>query len=135
MTSKLRPYLCGPIAGCSDSEAKDWRSAFLKEFPKALDPMRRDYRAPGRALHCMREIVELDKRDIRACDCLLVRWNADKPSIGTTMEIIYAWTLGIPVVLWINGNVDMSPWLVYHSTILVHTFVDAIDAVERCGKK
>jgi len=134
MTRKLRPYLAGPIAGCTDAEAAGWRDAVTEKFPKAINPMCRDYRQ-GDALAHQREIVELDKRDICRADCLLVRWDATKASIGTTMEVIYAWENRVPVVLWIDPKVTMSPWLNYHSTFVVHTFVDAIDAVEKCGKK
>lgn len=73
MSDKIKIYLCGPIAGCSDSEAHDWRdwvkeqvedhhevvpfgteagterakgsySKFTRGWAKCLDPMRRDYR-------------------------------------------------------------------------------------------
>ena len=134
MPRKLRPYLAGPIAGCTDAEAADWRDAVTQHYPRALNPMCRDYRV-GDALAHMREIVELDKRDIRRSDCVLVRWDATKASTGTTMEVIYAWENRVPVVLWIDPAVTLSPWLAYHSTFLVHTFVDAIDAVAKCGRK
>lgn len=124
----IRPYLCGPINGCTDSEANDWREAALFEWPYAINPMVRDYR--GIEHDSYREIVELDKRDIRACNVVLV--NYSKPSAGTSMEIFYAHSLGIPVVLWCPPDVSLSPWLRYHSTTIVHDWASVLNAVHRC---
>lgn len=110
-------YLCGPINGCTDNEATDWRKWFHGFLPGCLDPMKRDYR--GREAECYREIVELDKRDIRKADIVLV--NYWKPSVGTSMEILYAWELGKPVILWCRAGEVLSPWLRYHCLAIVHT--------------
>jgi nucleoside 2-deoxyribosyltransferase len=119
-------YLCGAINGCTDSEAIDWRMAVKARFSASgtygfLDPMSRDYR--GREAESYREIVDLDKRDVRTADVILV--NYSKPSVGTSMEVFYAWTLGKPVILWCAPDAVISPWLRYHSTAIVHSLVDA----------
>jgi hypothetical protein len=63
-------YLCGPINGCTDAEAKDWREHVKGLWPgSCIDPMRRDYR--GREGVFTREIVELDKIDVAASDVIL----------------------------------------------------------------
>lgn len=118
-------YLCGPINGCTDAECNDWR-AFVKGLwaGNTLDPMRRDYR--GREAESFREIVELDKIDVARADCILV--NYDKPSVGTSMEILYAWQLGKPVVVVCKPDAVISPWLKYHSHKIVHSFGDATSA-------
>jgi nucleoside 2-deoxyribosyltransferase len=89
--------------------------------------MARDYR--GAELHSYREIVELDKLAIRKCHAVLAR--PIKPSFGTAMEIHYAWTLGIPVVLWLDGTHSVSPWLRYHSTSIVATIEDAVSIIRK----
>tara|TARA_R110000764_G_scaffold36736_2_gene82009 strand:+ start:35464 stop:35868 length:405 start_codon:yes stop_codon:yes gene_type:complete len=129
-------YLCGPINGCTDDEAHTWRER-VKEYAATIatprfetrDPMDRDYR--GKEGESIREIVDLDKRDVRESHVVLV--NYSKPSVGTAMEILYAWQMGTPVIIWARGGVTLSPWLVYHSTAIVHTFVDAMEAVERAA--
>jgi len=113
----MKVYLCGPINGCTDDEAHTWRDVFQATFPWAecIDPMARDYR--GNEHEDYREIVELDKRDVRSCDAVVVMYA--KPSVGTSMEVFYAWTLGIPVVVIDQSGKPISPWLRYHATAVV----------------
>jgi nucleoside 2-deoxyribosyltransferase len=119
----MKVYLCGPINGCTDSEAIDWREQVKYHFPSAIDPMSRDYR--GREQIDYREIVDLDKRDVREADVILV--NYSKPSVGTAMEVFYAWTLGKPVLVWCAENAVISPWLRYHSTSIVHSLEQVVN--------
>jgi nucleoside 2-deoxyribosyltransferase len=125
----VKVYLCGPINGCTDAECKDWRAAVTEHFPASIDPMVRDYR--GIEAESYREIVELDKRDVRAADVVLV--NYSKPSVGTSMEIFYAWTLGTPVVLWCPADVSLSPWLRYHCLAIVHSLEEVVAKLRAIG--
>ncbi len=120
----MKVYLCGPINGCTDSEAMDWRERVKQIYPDSIDPMKRDYR--GKEKEDYREIVDLDKRDIREADALLVYYV--KPSVGTSMEVFYAWTLGKPIIVMTEPYVSLSisPWLRYHSTAIVVGLTDAI---------
>jgi hypothetical protein len=114
----MKIYLCGPINGCTDEECRDWREMVKLRLPNTLDPMRRDYR--GREAEAFREIVELDKIDVSASDALLV--NFDRPSVGTSMEILYAWERGKLIVVVHKEGAVLSPWLVYHSHRLFTSF-------------
>jgi nucleoside 2-deoxyribosyltransferase len=122
-----RIYLCGAIAGCTDSEASGWRDWFKNEMDDItwLDPMDRDYR--GKELENYREIVELDKRDVESSDIVLVMYT--KPSVGTSMEIFYAHQLGIPVLTIDRSAGPISPWLIYHSTAVVDSKHAAINKI------
>jgi nucleoside 2-deoxyribosyltransferase len=122
MNKTVKVYLCGPINGCTDAEAINWRQAVKANFSNCIDPMKRDYRGVEAAKY--REIVDLDKRDVRECDVVLV--NYDKPSVGTAMEVFYAWTLGKPVITMCREDAVISPWLRYHTTSFVHSLNDAI---------
>lgn len=116
-------YLCGPINGRADTECKDWREFIKGAWPgQCIDPMRRDYR--GREAEAVREIVELDKVDVARADALLV--NYDRPSIGTSMEILFAWQLGKPIVLVAAPGANLSPWLRYHVHHICHDFRSAL---------
>lgn len=120
----MKVYLCGPINGRTDSDCKDWRDYAKSKLADTLDPMARDYR--GRELEpgIAREIVENDKLDIDACGALLVYY--DKPSVGTSMEVLYAWQRGIPVIVVDASDKPLSPWLIYHSTNIHKSIDDAL---------
>lgn len=92
-------YLAGPMEHVSDDEMCGWRKTatmYLHDW-KILDPTRR--RHSGEQRH-MRRIFELDLRDIREADVLLV--NLNNPTLakhGTAMEVFYAsYVLRKPVV-------------------------------------
>lgn len=119
-------YLCGPINGCSDEECQNWRSFIKTKWEgQCLDPMRRDYR--GREHESVNEIVELDKIDVTNSDVILV--NYDKPSVGTSMEVLYAFERGKLVVVVAPSHAVISPWLVYHSHKILPTFPAALDFI------
>lgn len=110
----MKTYLCGPINGCTDDEAKGWRE-YAKELltGETYDPMVRDYR--GRELEpgIANQIVENDKADILECDALIVMF--DKPSVGTSMEVLFAHQHGKQVIVVDRSGKPLSPWLIYHS--------------------
>lgn len=122
-------YLCGPINGCTDEECNNWRDLVRQQLPEYehINPMRRDYR--GVELECVNEIVELDKLDVRACDIVIA--SCPKPSVGTSMEVLYAWSIGKPVMSVVPDGAPVSPWLKYHSTKIVSTFSEATDWIKR----
>jgi nucleoside 2-deoxyribosyltransferase len=120
-------YLCGPINGRTDADARNWREA-VKEMWRGdcLDPMRRDYR--GRELEpgIAAEIVAGDIDDIQASDAILVFF--DKPSVGTAMEVFYAkHNLGKPVIVIDASGKPLSPWMVHHSDAQVYSVEAALE--------
>lgn len=125
----MRFYLAGPINGRTDSACRDWRERARHGLALAghsvFDPMSRDYR--GRELEpgIATQIVEQDKRDIRDCDVVLVYFDA--PSVGTAMEVLYAFTYSIPVaVVDAAGGRPLSPWLIYHAGKIFASLDEAI---------
>lgn len=129
----IKIYLAGPIFMCSDDDANDWRtqakhlfSCAHEEF-KMLDPMIRDYRNITDIAY--REIVDLDKIDVRTCDIVLA--NCTQPSAGTSMEIFYAHQLGKIVVPIVSGQ--PSPWIKYHSTTIQPSLEKAVEWVIETG--
>jgi nucleoside 2-deoxyribosyltransferase len=118
MTSALI-YLAGPINGRTDSDCKDWREYAKSRWGgPTLDPMSRDYRGREQEPGIAREIVEGDKEDIDRAKGLLVYY--DQPSVGTSMEVLYAWQMGKPVVVVNTSGRPASPWLQYHASLIVH---------------
>lgn len=113
----MKVYLGGPINGCTDEEASGWRDAVKAELTasgwEAIDPMDRDYRGKEMEPGIAKAIVENDKLDIDGADVLLM--NCPKPSVGTSMEILYGYMSGKRVVCVIPAGSTPSPWLVYHA--------------------
>jgi len=65
----------------------------------------------------VREIVERDKGLIRDADGVLVGYSPRR-SIGTPMEVMYAYAREIPTALWVRDDTDieaLSPWYRYHT--------------------
>lgn len=125
-----RVYLCGPINGCTDEEANDWRSAAKRSLrAECFDPMVRDYR--GRELEpgIADEIVNNDKADIKACDTILVYY--EKPSVGTSMEVLFAHERGKWIIVVDRSGKPLSPWLLYHSDVVVSTLAEAIAEINK----
>jgi nucleoside 2-deoxyribosyltransferase len=136
MSEKAVVYLCGPINGCTDEEAKDWREYAKKTYGDKydfLDPMRNDYRGRENEEGIDAVIVEADKHDLDRSDAMLV--NYDKPSVGTSMEIMYAWETNpfIFIVVVAKPDAVISPWLKYHSDAIVPSFAEAFKTLEEAA--
>ena len=118
-------YLAGPIAGLTFDDADEWRVQARTELAKAgiegMSPLRgKSYlRAlgtltsqcvdEGRAglLSLPRSIMTRDYYDATTCDVLLVNLlGATRISIGTMMEVAWAYQLRTPIVCCMEeGNV------------------------------
>jgi nucleoside 2-deoxyribosyltransferase len=127
----MKVYLAGPIAGQSDTSTFQWReimSIMLKQVGiDSIDPAKlRDFRNveyPGDVA-----VVEPDKADIDSCDVLLA--NAHIVSVGTSMEVIYAWERGKFVIVRHPTPATASPWLHYHSHVFTASLGGALQAIE-----
>jgi nucleoside 2-deoxyribosyltransferase len=86
--------------------------------------MKRDFRGKEQSPKVVQFIVEGDKQDIARADVVLVYF--DQASVGTSMEVHYAWLLRKPVVVVNVSGKPLSPWLVYHSTAQVLTLETAV---------
>ncbi len=109
---KFIAYLAGPISGASYGTATDWRQyAKMQLEPSILgmSPLRaKDYLQNETAigdsyedsvLSCQRGIMTRDFNDCKRADILIVNLlGADRVSIGTVMEIAWAFSNRIPVV-------------------------------------
>lgn len=107
-------YLAGPINGCTDAEMFDWREDMEARLYglEILSPADRDYR--GKEDESVQEIVEADKADIDASDIVIA--YCPKPSVGTSMEVLYAWERGKYVIVYAPPGAPVSPWLRYHAS-------------------
>lgn len=142
-------YLAGPMQGCTDGEANDWRNYIMTnmvdyvlhpspqgppiKIPKHryyfLNPMARDYRHLVNDHEKLKavcpEIIELDKRDIDRSDIVVA--NVFKQSAGTSMELLYAKERGKIIVVIVPKDQPLSAWVAYHSTHICYSLNEAIE--------
>jgi nucleoside 2-deoxyribosyltransferase len=148
----MRPivYLAGAIAGLSGADAIDWRNQAVEDLKlrgvEALSPMRakdvlrnrtisgnfNDYKDLG-AFFTSRGIMTRDFNDVKRCDALLVNLlGLEKPSLGTIMELAWAFAFQKPAVIAIEktGNPhDGHPMIFEAIPFRVETLEEAIDSV------
>ncbi len=127
---RLCIYLAGPIFGTTEEDQK-WRQYVKKDLSargyKVIDPLElRDYR--GQEKEKAFEIVEKDLKDLKKSDILLI--YAPKPSWGTAMEAVYAY-LQSKQIITVAPEKEISPWLKYHTDILVSSFEEMLKVLEK----
>lgn len=78
------------------------------------------------------DIVRRDKLEIADSDVLLVNWQSTVTKAGTPMEMMYAYNLGIPIVVWHSdcSREDLSPWVRKHASLMFERLEDALEAIE-----
>ena len=153
--SHYRPlvYLAGAIAGLEFDAATDWRiHAYITLGDRGietLNPMRakdalggqnggristnfHDYAHNG-AFFRSRGIMTRDFNDVRRADALLVNLlGLEKPSLGTIMELAWAYALQKPAIVAIeeSGNPhDNHPMIVEALPFRVTSLDEAIDSI------
>lgn len=111
-------YLAGPINRVTLEDAKGWREAAKVMLRKAgvtvLDPLSVEF---GRGVN----VVQWDMRAIRSADAVLAYVPDGIQAVGTSMEIFYAASLGVPVYVW--GAASPSPWV-------IHFAIEVVDSLE-----
>ena len=123
-------YAAGSMENVSVTEATFWRNKARNLLPEwdFLDPCRRLHSNKEKE---MRSIFELDLRDIREADCVLVNLNDPKVAKhGTAMEVFYAsYVLHKPVVAFKAKKDHIHPFLEQVVTEWFATLEDACDAL------
>lgn len=151
MSAKPVVYLAGGIAGLRGWDATDWRIQAARDLRERgldpLDPMRskkvlagqahistdfHDYEKHG-AFFTSRGIMTRDFNDVKRADALLVNLlGLEKPSLGTIMELAWAYALQKPAVVAIEaaGNPhDGHPMIHEAMPFRVTSLHEAIDSV------
>lgn len=146
-------YLAGAIAGLHFDDATDWRCQAKYDLEQrgveSLDPMRakkalgtqndgrissnfNDYAKNG-AFFTSTGIMTRDFNDVKRCDALLVNLlGLKKASLGTIMELAWAYALQKPAVVAIEaeGNPhDLHPMIAAAMPFRVTSLEEATDAV------
>lgn len=144
-----RVYLAGPITGYTFDGCTEWRTMAKDRLAvngiEGFSPMRaKDYLKSegiltgsypeGGLFSSSRNIMTRDFHDCSNCNVLLVNLlGCEKPSLGTVMEIAWAWQLRIPVVVAMEakGNPHEHPMIAEAIGFRTPTLEDALTVVER----
>ena len=105
-------------------ESSGWRSKIKNELKSSgvrfLDPT--DRYCDGSNII---QVVEADKKDVESSDLIVVNYLG--PSVGTSMEMLYAYNLNIPIATIIPYGVSVSPWLTYLSDFIMSSVDEVIE--------
>lgn len=121
-------YLAGKMTGLTLLEMTEWRKVakyYLKDAGfSILDPtaaLSMDNNPTSR------EIVDNNKYQINHSDLVLAELDHDNVSLGTVGEIIYARSVGKPVIVWGGAEqIKSHPWIQDHSTAMFTQLETAI---------
>ena len=150
MTTSKSPtvYLAGPVATLADGGA-EWRERVGRDYGEQYDfqnPLAK-YNVPVEDLTVVDgvsdpddhttvgtdEIVEEDKSKLRASDVVLVGY-VDTQSVGTPMEVMWAFEREMPVAIWIRDDtdiMDLSPWYLHHAAAITNSVEMALGHLDR----
>lgn len=122
-------YLAGPISGCNNGEANNWRSIAFSKLsqhgirgisPLRCEPLhgeRYDYTHPDPRFGTAKAIASKNFLDVQMCDMTLcylpASLNDRRLSIGTLLELGWAHALRKPTIL-----VSDMPKLTEHPVVL-----------------
>ncbi len=136
-------YLAGPITGLTYEGAQDWREIAATELNsdrvETLNPMRgkawlmdqgtfRAQCGEAVAISTNKGITRRDMLDTHRSTCLLVYLaGAKRVSIGTVMELAWAYRAQIPTVVVMEpGNVHEHAMVLEACTYVVPTLAEAL---------
>jgi len=141
----MRVYLAGPITGSSYGTVTEWRDILterLKGTAQCLSPMRmKQYLSKEKeiadsyantTLSNPRAITTRDRWDAMRCDILVVNFlGATKVSIGTILEIAWADSKRIPIILIMeDDNIHKHSMVMECAGFVVKTLEEAALVVE-----
>lgn len=125
-------YLAGAIKGCKQKDIHEWRDHCVSMLNcKVSNPAMRDFSYP-QCVDAMNDIVNPDKNMIDSCSILLA--NCWQISVGTSMEILYAWERNKLVITVVPEDSFVSAWITAHSHKIFNKLDDAINYINELVK-
>jgi len=123
--NKIRIYLAGTIY--DDEPGKSWKKDFTKKFEDV--EYKYEFFDPDPINEPEPYFVARDKAEIQKCDILVA--YIERVTVGTTMEIFYAHSLGTKPVMIINptGKLYTDLWMNEHIHYLTGTISDCVNHI------
>ena len=142
-------YLAGPITGLTQSQATTWRAEaaglLMKHNICGLRPLIPiavgNYVIPALADECRiapLEVFKTDMKLLKGADVVLVGYpTGPRLSVGTAVEMGYAYAQKKPIVIWVQpdlipvGGEAQHPFVRFVATEVYDSLFDAVDAAIR----
>lgn len=136
----MKVYLAGPITGLTFDDANDWRTDVEHELERygieALNPLRGKEHLAGigplpDVFDGASAALRQDLEDIDAADLVLAHFlGAERPSIGTCIELGYAYARGVPILAVADvDNPHSHMFVQYVSTFWATTLDEALERI------
>lgn len=113
----MQVFLSGGMTGIPPDEYYGWRDYMKESLMYDCDivfspPDKYNLESPD-DYDSEREVMDYDLYQVEKSDVLIVNFDSNPDSIGTTAEIIKAHVIGIPIVGFISENKShlLHPWL------------------------
>jgi nucleoside 2-deoxyribosyltransferase len=122
-------YLAGKMTGLSPREMNGWRESAADNLSNCgfsvLNPA--EQALNSQKVYTAREVVDSNKFQIQNCSVVLAELDHDDVSIGTIGELVYARSIGKPIIGWGTAKITGHPWVVEHTTKIFVTCEDAVN--------
>jgi len=142
--SKPLIYLAGPISGLKYGVAADWRDDVATQHEHSFNfasPLRaKEFLDTGEVLDhtnivydnvlsSPHGVMTRDSWDVHRCDCVFANLlGAERVSIGTVMELAWAWKAGTPsIIIMEPDNIHNHVMLRQASPFYTETVDEGID--------
>ena len=140
-------YLAGPIAGCTETEATEWRDHVCTFFPHGIvgisplrcEPLKKgltytDEGATPKMWSDPRAIATKNWLDTESCDLVLAylpkELNDRRPSYGTVIEIGWAIGLRKPLIVVSDDKQLMDhPLIKHNASWRLDSLDDAVEVI------
>jgi len=137
-------YLAGPIAGCTEDEANNWRGYVQDNLneniigisPLRCEPISTNHYTSGTdsRFNTPKAIAAKNWYDTESCDLVLAylpkELNERRPSYGTTIEIGWAIGLRKPLIVVTNDEYLAShPLIQTNANWIFDNLIDALDVI------
>ena len=119
--------MAGKMSGLTRDEMKKWRNEAKGKIKGAtMDPTETNF-----STFEVAEIVASNKMMINRSDIVLAEFTHKEHSIGTIGEVVYAHTIGKPVVAFGRPEIIANPWIMGHITAGYENLHEAVDFVNK----
>jgi hypothetical protein len=121
---KIKIYLASTIYQCDPG--KSWKKRFMDQLDSSLY----EFFDPDPVSECNNSMIARDKYEITNCNIFVA--YIERPTFGTSMEILHAFNQQTIPILVINPGLKYANdlWLKYHSHLICDNVIECTDHIK-----